>query len=262
MVPSESLKLFNGAQQKPPILGVSLYSASTRLAELAGRIGFDVVWIEMEHGPTDFQMAENICLAAQAGGAVPAIRVPSGERHDVLRALEIGARIVVVPMVETAEMAAAVVKHGKFPPLGMRGFNNRTRGTGYGLSPVGVFFEVANADTHLFVQIETRHGVENLESICRVPGLTGILIGPCDLSMSCGMNGALDDPRLISIVTDTIRRANAAGVRTAIFITPGPMMDAVLEVGCDMIICGGDIANLAASWTGLLQSMHQRTERE
>jgi len=253
--------LFGVAPSKRPLLGVSLYSASTRLAELAGRVGFDVIWIEMEHGPTDFQIAENICLAVEAGGALPAIRVPSGERADILRALEIGAKIIVVPMVETADMAAAIVRHGKFPPVGMRGFNNRTRGTGYGLAPVGEFFEAANSETHLFVQIETRHGVENLDAICRVAGLTGILIGPCDLSLSCGMNGALDDPRLISIVADTLRRANAIGVRTAIFITPGPMMDAVLEVGCDMIICGGDIANLATAWTNLLKSMHQRTNR-
>ena len=91
----------------PSVLwGVSLYTGSTRLAEMAGKIGFDVVWIEMEHGPTDYQNAENICLAAQAGGAIPAIRLPSGQRHHVLRALEIGARIVVIPMVDTAEEAA------------------------------------------------------------------------------------------------------------------------------------------------------------
>ena len=228
---------------------------------MAGKIGFDVVWIEMEHGPTDYQNAENICLAAQAGGAIPAIRLPSGQRHHVLRALEIGARIVVIPMVDTAEEAAEIVSHGKFPPLGVRGFNNRTRGTGYGLTSLSDGLASVNADTHLFVQVETRRAVENLEAICEVQGLTGILVGPCDLSMSYGMNGQLDSPMLISVVVEVLQKARLAGRRTAIFVPPGPMLDAVMEVGCDMVICGGDVANLATSWIELLDAMQQKVNR-
>jgi 2-keto-3-deoxy-L-rhamnonate aldolase RhmA len=238
--------------------GVSLYTGSTRLAEMAGKIGFDVVWIEMEHGPTDYQTAENICLAAEAGGAVPAVRLPNGRRDHVLRALEIGARIVVIPMVDTAEEAAEIVQHGKYPPLGMRGFNNRTRGTGYGLNWLSDALATVNADTHLFVQIETRRAVENLDAIFKVEGLTGILVGPCDLSMSYGMNGQLDSPILISKVVDILRRARLAGRRGAIFVPPGPMLDAVMEVGCDLVICGGDVANLATTWIELLKSMQQK----
>jgi 2-keto-3-deoxy-L-rhamnonate aldolase RhmA len=241
--------------------GVSLYTGSTRLAEMAGKIGFDVVWIEMEHGPTDYQSAENICLAAQAGGAVPALRLPSGQRHHVLRALEIGARIVVVPMVDTAEEAAAIVHHGKFAPLGMRGFNNRTRGTGYGLTPLSEALETVNAETHLFVQIETQRAVENLDAICKVEGLTGILVGPCDLSMSYGMNGQLDSPVLISVVVDVLRKARQAGRRAAIFCPPGPMLDAVMEVGCDLVIVGGDVSNLAMTWMDLLENMRRKAKR-
>jgi 2-keto-3-deoxy-L-rhamnonate aldolase RhmA len=228
------------------------------LAELAGKIGFDVVWIEMEHGPTDFSQAENICFAAQAGGALPAVRLPDGQRCHVLRALEIGARIVIVPMINTQEQAAEVVQHGKYPPLGMRGFNNRTRGTGYGLAGVDQAFAQANADTQLFVQIETREAVENLDAIVQVEGLSGILIGPCDLSMSCGMTGKLDHPDLIATVVDSIRKARNAGIRPAILVGPGPMLDAVLEAGCELIICGGDIANLTDAWTGLFDRMQQK----
>ena len=238
--------------------GVSLYSGSTRLAELAGKIGFDVVWIEMEHGPTNFSQAENICFAVQAGGALPAIRLPDGQRHHVLRALEIGARIIIVPMINTAEQAVAVVQHGKYPPLGSRGFNNRTRGTGYGLAGIDAAFATANAETQLYVQVETREAVENLDAIVQVEGLTGILVGPCDLSISYGMTGRLDNPELIATVVDVIRRTREAGLRPAILVATGPMLDAVLEAGCELIFCGGDIANLTNVWTELLEQMQRK----
>ena len=117
---------------------------------------------------------------------------------------------------------------------------------------------MANADTQLFVQIETRQAVENLDAIVQVEGLSGILIGPCDLSMSYGMMGRLDNPELIATVVDSIRIARNAGIRSAILVGPGPMLDAVLEAGCELIICGGDIANLTDVWTGLLDRLRQK----
>ncbi len=73
-----------------------------------------------------------------------------------------------------------------------------------------------------------------------------------------GMTGRLDHPKLIETVVDTIRKARAAGRRSAILVVPGPMMDAVLEAGCELIICGGDMANLTNVWTDLLAQMRQK----
>src|SRR6476469_1151913 len=108
------------------VRGVCVYTGSTRLAEMAAMMGFDTVWIEMEHGPAGFELVESLCMAIQSGGGVPTVRVPDLQRHHVLRALEAGARIIVVPMINTAEQAAEIVKHGKFAPIGSRGFNTRS----------------------------------------------------------------------------------------------------------------------------------------
>src|SRR4051812_31830516 len=92
--------VFEDAAGTPRVLrGVAIYSGATRLAELAGKIGFDTVWIEMEHGPSEFEQVERLCVATEVGGAIPTVRIPDAERHHVLRALEVGARIVVVPMI-------------------------------------------------------------------------------------------------------------------------------------------------------------------
>src|SRR4051812_41004552 len=139
--------------------GAAIYSGAPRIAELAARIGFDTVWVEMEHGPTDYLLAEHLCMAAEAAGAIPTLRVSDGQRHHVLRALEVGARIVVVPMVQTADQAKQIVEYGKFPPIGSRGYNMRSRGVNYGLGDKAALFAQANARTHLFAQIETLQSV-------------------------------------------------------------------------------------------------------
>jgi 2-keto-3-deoxy-L-rhamnonate aldolase RhmA len=250
------------------VRGVAITTGSARLAEMAARLGFEAVWIEMEHGAVDFAQVEQICMAVEAGGGIPAVRVPDGERHHVLRALESGARVVVVPMINTAEAATRVVEYGKFPPLGSRGFNLRSRGLRYGLSGREQSFAEANEQTHLFAQIETCEAVDNLDAICRVPGLSGVLLGPGDLSSSLGRPGEFNSPELIRIVTSSIQRARALGRNAGIFVGPGPMLDAALVAGCNLAFLSTDVAGLVESWSRLLAavkpappSRSARTER-
>jgi len=225
------------------------------LAELAIKIGFDTVWVEMEHGPTDFGDAEALCLAAEAAGGFGTIRVPDGQRCHVLRALEVGARIVVVPMVNTAEQARQIVEFGKFPPVGLRGYNSRSRGVEYGLSDVKSAFARADQRTHLFAQVETTEAVKNLEVLCAVEGLSGVLIGPGDLSIALGCTGDLTNPRLIEVVCDCIRLARAAGRCAGILVGPGPMLRSAIEAGCNLCFCGGDFTNLITAWQQLLETV-------
>lgn len=248
--------VFRDAQGRPRVLrGVAVYSGAPRLAEMAARIGFETVWIEMEHGPTDFAQVEAICMAVEAGGSLPTVRVPDGQRHHVLRALEVGARIIVVPMVNTAEQAQQIVHDGKFPPLGARGYNIRSRGVNYGLGDRRTIFADANARTALFAQIETVEAVGNIDAICRVGGLSGIFIGPGDLSVSAGCPGDLNGPELIRLVTECVRRARALGKHAGILVAPGNMLAAALEAGCDLVFCGGDVTELGVAWPRLLKSI-------
>jgi len=251
-----SLDLFADAEGKPRrVRGVAIYSGSTRLAELAARIGFETVWIEMEHGPADFSLAESLCQAVEAGGGFATIRVPDGQRCHVLRALEAGARIIVIPLINNADQARQIVAYGKFPPLGSRGFNTRSRGVEYGLSQITAVFAEANRRTHLFAQIESTEAVENLDAICRVDGLAGIFIGPGDLSMSLGCAGNLADQRLVELAAGCIRRARAAGKHAGILVAPGPLLDAASGAGCDLCFCGGDVTDLVEPWRRLLASV-------
>src|SRR5262245_46269188 len=94
-----------------PLFGCAIESALPAWAELAGMIGYDVVWADMEHLGVTFREAEDFCRAVKAGGAWPLLRIRSHQRTDVLHALEAGARLVVVPMVDSAAEASAIVQH-------------------------------------------------------------------------------------------------------------------------------------------------------
>ncbi len=254
------MDIFRDASGNPKILrGVSIYSGATRLAELAAKIGYETVWIEMEHGPSGFEHVEAMCMAIEVGGGLPAVRVPDGQRHHVLRAIEVGARLVIVPMVNTQQQARELVEYGKFPPLGARGFNLRSRGLHYGLGNRDDVFAAANARTCLFAQIESMEAVQNLDEICQVEGLCGIFVGPGDLSSSFGTNGNLNAPQLIEIVSDCVRRARTAGKHAGILVTPGRMLDAAIDAGCDLVFCGGDVTELSVSWPRLLASIPAAT---
>jgi len=238
------------------VRGVSVISNAPRLAEMAGQIGFETVWIDVEHGTPGFVEIEHLCLATEAGGAYPTVRIADHSRTNVLRAVEVGARIVVVPMIQTADQATEVVQHAKFPPIGRRGFNTRSRGVGYGLgaSPVASF-AAANERIHLFAQIETRQAVDNLQSICAVQGLDGIFIGPGDLSVDLGKTGEFTDPELIQLIANTISDARQANIRAGILAPPGPVLEAAIKAGSQLVIAGGDLTNLAPAWQSLLAKL-------
>lgn len=255
--------VFEDDQGRPRLVrGAVIYSGSRWLAELAGRVGFETVWIDMEHGPAGFETAETLCLAAETGGAVPTVRVCDGQRSHVLRALEIGARILIVPMIHTAADARLVVEYGKFPPLGRRGYNTRSRAVRFGLNGAPAAFAEANARTHLFVQIETRQAVENLDEILAVEGLSGVFLGPGDLSASLGRTGDLNCPEIVEIVTDCIRRTRKAGKHAGILVAPGTLLTAALEAGCDLAFFAGDVMNLATIWPQVLASVNPVPLRE
>jgi len=233
--------------------GVAVITGATKIAEMAGRLGFDMVWIEVEHGGASFSEIETLCMAAESGGAIPVVRLPDNQRHHILRALEVGGRIIVVPMINTADEARQIVEHGKFPPLGSRGFNTRSRGLNYGLGGnMTAAFTDANASTHLIAQIETVEAANNIEAICGVDGISGVLVGPGDLSVSLGKPGAFTDGELIELVENVMRRTRACGKHAGILVAPGPLLDAARKAGCDFFFCGGDINDLAKAWRGVL----------
>jgi len=240
--------IFTDTNGRPRVLwGTAINTGSARVAEMAGRVGFNIAWIEMEHASApDLAAAEALCVATEAGGAIPLIRTMGYRREHILQALEVGGRVIVVPMVNHAAAAREIVRWGKFRPLGERGYNTRSRAAGFGIEPMSM--ERMNEENWLFPQIETLEAVRNLDEIIAVQGLGGLFIGPGDLSCDLGCPGDMTDSRLHEIVCDCIARARAAGLHASILVGPGPLLDAAIAAGADLCIIASDMGAIIKVW--------------
>jgi 2-keto-3-deoxy-L-rhamnonate aldolase RhmA len=224
-------------------------SHSARLAEIAALLGYDAVWVDMEHAAADLRTAEELCRAAEGKGAVSLVRVAGAERDHILHALEIGAQMVLIPMVNDAATARQVVRHGKYQPLGERGFQGASRGLQWGIGEGGLAGcrERANTETHLFPQIETREACAKVEEIVAVEGISGVFVGVGDLSADLGHPGRFDTPELEELVLRVIDTAKRADLWVGMPGVP-PLRAAAAEAGVDFFALGSDLVAMRKTW--------------
>ncbi len=153
-------------------------------AELMGCSGLDYVCVDLQHGLTDFELGWTMVQALRGTDATPVVRVPYNHTPWPGKALDAGAEVIIVPMVNSradAEVAAAACRYA---PEGVRSFGPVRAGMLLGDDPVAV-----NRAISCFVMIESVRAVEAADDICSVPGVDGVYIGPADLAVS--MSGSL-----------------------------------------------------------------------
>src|SRR5690606_26675706 len=115
-----------------PLLTLTLNTFDPVFVEIAAQIGIDIVWIEMEHASVSLREAENLCRMIQGSGLLCLIRLPNCQRDIVLKAAEIGADMLMAPMIERREDLENLVKYSKYAPVGQRGFYSSSRALNYG----------------------------------------------------------------------------------------------------------------------------------
>ena len=193
------------------VIGSIVYIPSARLAEIVSLIGFDFIVIDMEHGPIDIGVAEDMVRAAELNGATPIVRITHNSPHLMLRALDIGAQGVHVPDVNTVEDARLAVESSKYGPDGHRGLAS-VRAADYGLKqPLGDYAAAANRETMVIAHIESERAIKNLDALLAVDGIDVYYLGPEDISNSLGIPGQSKDPRVVTLVEDAIRQISARG---------------------------------------------------
>ncbi|MGH6719777.1 MAG: HpcH/HpaI aldolase family protein, partial [Alphaproteobacteria bacterium] len=155
-------------------------------AEIVALAGFDAVVIDQEHGPGDPYNAIMLMQAAGASGVPCLLRVASADANVIKRALDTGIDGLMVPMVETAEQALAVVAACRFPPEGMRGIApGSVRAARYGYDRAG-FVAARGRDVFVICQVETKATVGRIAAIAAVDGVDMLFIGRNDLASSIG----------------------------------------------------------------------------
>jgi 2-keto-3-deoxy-L-rhamnonate aldolase RhmA len=221
-----------------PAIGHWLSFPSPDVAELLAGLGMDWMLIDTEHGAASYTDVENIIRAILPYGVVPMVRVGENNPALIKRALDRGAAGVLVPMVNTAEEAAAVVAACRFPPEGLRGIAS-TRATRYGLE-MKSYFEGWNRDALVVLQIETRQGVENVQRIAAVPGVDVLFIGPTDLSSSLGCFLQFDCAEFTSAVSRIIAAGQAHDTAIGYLTTGADAAIARIKDGVNFVAVATD----------------------
>jgi 2-keto-3-deoxy-L-rhamnonate aldolase RhmA len=189
--------------------GAFMWSLTDQFIPLIIRnAGYEIVVIDMEHCTYDMGIAHALVQASRSCGLFPVVRVPEPSKAFIQKILDMGARGVVIPLIETVEQAKEFVRLSKYSPMGQRGMGPGIGHMDFGGVPdLFSYMQQCNDEIILLVQPETKKGVENLGNILDVPGIDGIMTGPFDLSASYGVPGQFDSPVFQETNTKTIRMA-------------------------------------------------------
>lgn len=226
---------------KPPgvTLGIGLTTPSPELAQICGNSGFDFVMIDMEHGPIEFETAYRMVTALAGTGAEAWIRVTSNDPALVKRALDAGARDVVVPMVTTREEAEQAVAAAKYPPEGVRGWGP-FRAQYVWRTTMFDYSRRANDEVKVRVLIEHPRAIENLDAILTVKGLGGAIAAPFDLAVNMGYLDGPNHPDVQAALAEASAKIAAHGFPLLRFaMTPEQGRRAIAD-GVTMLMLGFD----------------------
>ncbi|MEL6958374.1 MAG: HpcH/HpaI aldolase/citrate lyase family protein [Pseudomonadota bacterium] len=190
--------------------GLWLTLANGTVAEIAGNAGFDWCLIDAEHGPNTLTTITAQLQALAGTPAHPVVRVPLGEDWMLKQVLDLGVQTVVVPMINTAEQAAAAAAAVRYPGDGVRGMGAAlARASAYGT--IVDYVQSANEEICLLVQIESAEAVRNIDEIAATPGVDGLFVGPADLSADMGYPGEPDAADVQRSIDHVYERVKAAG---------------------------------------------------
>lgn len=233
-----------------PQIGLWVCSGSPLMAEIVAGSGVDWVLIDGEHSPNGLESILAQLYAVSAYPVAPVVRVPYGEPVIIKQVLDLGAQNLLVPMVDSAEHAAAVVRAVRYPSGAVPGVNGM-RGVGASLARssrwnrVERYLADASASVSLTVQIESAAAVAAVDKIVAVDGVDAVFVGPADLAASMGLLGQPGHPGVVEAVLTSIRAANAAGVPVGVNAFVPEDAERYLAAGADFVAVGADVSILA-----------------
>jgi 2-dehydro-3-deoxyglucarate aldolase len=234
------------------LLGTMVTLPTPAVAEILADIGFDWLFIDGEHGP--LETGEILAILQAVGSRVACVvRVPAAGEAAIKRVLDLGAEGIIVPQVNTAEQAAAVVRFARYAPAGSRGVG-LARAHGYG-ARFKDYLETANDRVSVVVQAEHALAVENIEAIVKVEGIDAVLLGPYDLSASLGKMGKIDDPAVIDAIGHVTKTCRAAGIPLGYFGVTAAAVRPFMERGYTLIVAGVDTLFLGGAARTLLAEL-------
>src|SRR5690242_9852070 len=193
-------------KRNEPVLSTCLHLVDPSIYELTSLMGFDGIWMDMEHHGYSVEKANELMRASRVGSVDIMARCAKGEFMRMGRMLEAGAQGIMYPRCDDAHEAREVVTWAKFAPMGRRGLDSGNPDAPYCSMPIDRYVREANEQTFLVVQIEDPAALEHVDAIAAVEGVDVLFLGPADFTVLSEIPGQFDHPS----VQDAMRRVAGA----------------------------------------------------
>ena len=240
-----------------PLIGMWVVSGSAYIAEICAGGGLDCLVIDCEHAPND---VPSLVPQLQAVAPYPVetiVRASTGDPVLIKQLLDIGVCNLMVPMVESAEQATALVAATRYPPEGIRGVGAAfARASRWGRVPG--YLDSAAEGLTLTVQVESRRGLDELEAIASVDGVDAVFLGPSDLAASLGHLGQPEHPEVVESVEQAVRTVTTLGKAACVNAFAEPVARRYLAAGARLAVVGADVTLLARGSEELAARYRQR----
>ena len=230
-------------------VGIGLRQARTvDIGPIMKSCDYDWLFIDMEHNTMTLDAAAQICVAAQAAGITPLVRVHALALSDATRVLDGGALGIVAPHVDTPERAAEIADLCKYPPIGHRSITGALPQTGFAAAPIPETMATVNAATLVVAMLETPLAIENAGAIAATPGIDALLIGTNDLTIEMGIAGQLDHEDVAAAYRATIDACRAHGVYPGLGGVYRPdLLERYVGMGFRLVLGGNDLPFMTAA---------------
>ncbi len=228
-------------QKALPICGTHVNLTDPIVTEIFGALGYDFLWVDMEHTALSCEQVYHHILAAKSAGTPVFVRVPVDDLTITKRSVEMGPDGIIFPMIKNAEHAKRVLDNTLYPPYGTRGCGPKGA-VRYGLDSEPYYYGEGHLKMCRFVQIEQASAAEEAEKIAAIPYLDGIVLGMHDLSGSIGRLGDIFCEENLRLANKSIAAFRAAGktVGVSTFATDDETLTRYHEMGINMISTGAD----------------------
>lgn len=242
-------------ESERPLIGLWACAGSPVTAEIVAGSGCDWVLLDAEHSPNGLESVLAQLYAMSAYPVAPLVRPPCGDTVLIKQFLDLGAQNLLIPMVDSAEQAAEVVRAVSYadgtPTGGVRGVGSALARSAR-WNRVEDYLGRARDSISLTVQIESAAAVEDVERIAAVPGVDALFVGPSDLAASLGHLGQQSHPEVVAGVLRAIGAGKAAGKPVGVNAFVPEDAERYIEAGAAFVAVGADVAILARQTEALV----------
>tara|TARA_B100001287_G_C22685698_1_gene533445 strand:- start:5608 stop:6375 length:768 start_codon:yes stop_codon:yes gene_type:complete len=240
-----------------PVIGTWSIIPSSINAEIMSSSGLDFIILDQEHGPINFETAQNACSACELHNTSPLMRIGDINKPFIQNALDIGVHGIQIPNIETKEDAKKVVEYSKYPPQGDRGLSPFTRAGLFDGKNSSELTSQANENTLVVLNIEGKGAVNNLDDILEVEGFDTIFVGLFDLSKSLGIPGEVNSSEVIKTLEKIIKKTIEAGKTVGTIATSHETLETFLSLGATYLVYSVDCDVLRNEYSKVVEIVNK-----